>query len=98
MPSPSVLRGHLVDAAIEESPTDIPNGCLLLEGRIITDLGTPDEIRSRHPGIAVPELPEGYPVILPGLVDIHAHLPQYPRSSPFGKRASPMAEAPHLPA
>ena len=78
MPSPSVLRGHLVDAAIEESPTDIPNGCLLLEGRIITDLGPPDEIRSRHPGIAVPELPEGYPVILPGLVDIHVHLPQYP--------------------
>jgi len=45
------------------------------------DVGTAAEIASRRSELAIP-LPisstESYPVIVPGLIDSHAHLPQYP--------------------
>ncbi len=76
-----LLRGHLVDAGAAgtgASPTDIPDGCLVIEERRIADLGPTEEIRRRHPGMRIPEKPKRHAVILPGLIDIHAHLPQYP--------------------
>lgn len=88
MSEPTVLRGHLIDAGA----VDIPDGCLVIEGRRIADLGTADAIRTRHPGIAIPEKTDGHRVILPGLVDIHAHLPQYPAVARAEKELLPWLE------
>jgi len=78
MPELSILRGHLLDAGKTE-PVSIPDGVLVMENGSIKAKGTATDIGKSHPGLPLPNRNDaGYPVILPGLVDIHAHLPQYP--------------------
>jgi guanine deaminase len=47
---------------------------LLVEDGVIVERGAFADLRSRHPGADLVELPDG--VLLPGLVDAHVHFPQ----------------------
>lgn len=72
------LRGWLIDAPAFGELRSWPDGALVLEGGRIAEVGDyatlskkprPQPVRWRHSERAV---------IFPGLIDLHAHVPQYP--------------------
>ena len=72
------LRGFLIDAPAPGQLRGVRDGALLIEDGLIAAAGSFDEVR-RAPGaetVRWQHAPEA--VIIPGLVDVHAHLPQYP--------------------
>lgn len=75
------LRGFLIDAPAPGRLRGVRDGALLLENGAIVAAGPWDEIR-RAPGaegVTWQHSPEA--VIIPGLIDLHAHLPQYPAAA-----------------
>lgn len=72
------LRGFLIDAPAPGRLRGVRDGALLIEDGAIIAAGPWDDVR-RLPeaqGLTWQHSPEA--VIIPGLIDIHAHLPQYP--------------------
>ena len=72
------LRGFLIDAPEPGRLRGIRDGAVFIEDGVIAATGPYDEVR-RAPGaesVHWQHSPEA--VIIPGLIDIHAHLPQYP--------------------
>jgi guanine deaminase len=72
------LRGFLIDAPKPDRLRGIRDGAILIEDGMIAAAGPFDEVR-RMPEAAMvrwQHSPEA--VIIPGLIDVHAHLPQYP--------------------
>ncbi|MFW2542076.1 guanine deaminase [Primorskyibacter sp. 2E107] len=59
-------------------------GAVLVSDGTISDLGTADALRARHPGAAVAD--HGAGLIVPGFVDAHAHYPQTAMIASWGKR------------
>lgn len=77
-PRPILLRGFLIDAPARHSARGILGGALLVENGRIAARGSYAEI-SKLPAAAEAELFGGpHCVVVPGLIDIHAHIPQYP--------------------
>lgn len=77
-----VLPGHLLDAPREDGLRGIADGALAIDrhGRIAA-CGTREELTRLYPPQHHQwiDWPEGsLPVITPGLIDTHAHLPQHP--------------------
>jgi len=71
-------RGFLIDAPAVGKLRAIRNGALVVgDGRILAT-GSYDEVSSRDEFATVNWKYSSEAIILPGLVDIHAHLPQYP--------------------
>lgn len=72
------LRGFLIDSPVPGQLRGIRDGAILIEDGVIAATGSFDEVK-RVPGAEMVRwlhAPEA--VIVPGLVDVHAHLPQYP--------------------
>ncbi len=71
-----LYRAHLLSPEAPARLKDIPDGGLLVdgEGRIV-DAGPFEAVAAAHPGAEVLDLRPHW--ILPGLVDLHSHLPQY---------------------
>lgn len=71
-------RGFLIDTPTRGKLRGIRDGAVLVgEGKILA-AGPYSEIRSSNDAAGVKWQYSSEAVILPGLVDIHAHLPQYP--------------------
>jgi len=75
---PLILRGFLIDAPTRHSVRGLHDGALLVEHGRISARGTHAEISAlpAASGAAVFGGPQC--VVVPGLIDIHAHIPQYP--------------------
>jgi guanine deaminase len=72
------LRGFLIDAPEPGQFRGVRDGAILVEDGLIAAAGPFDEVR-RAPGAEhVRWLHSPEAVLIPGLIDIHAHLPQYP--------------------
>jgi guanine deaminase len=72
------LRGFLIDAPEQGRLRGVRDGAILIEDGVIVAAGSYDDVR-RTPGaelVAWRLSPEA--VLIPGLIDLHAHLPQYP--------------------
>ncbi len=71
-----LYRAHLLDAPEPGRLRSIPDGALVVDdsGRIV-DAGVFPALAPRHAGTEVRDLRPHW--ILPGLIDLHIHLPQY---------------------
>ena len=71
-----LYRAHLLTPALADVLTDLPDGALQVDaaGRIQA-VGPFEVLAAAHPGEEVLDLRPCW--ILPGLVDLHSHLPQY---------------------
>ncbi len=72
------VRGFLIDSPQYGKLRGIRDGAILIEDGLIAAVGAWDEIR-KTPGaeqVRWQHSPET--VIIPGLIDVHGHLPQYP--------------------
>ncbi|MBU6183334.1 MAG: guanine deaminase [Verrucomicrobia bacterium] len=77
-PRPIALRGFVLDAPTRHAARGIPDGAILIENGRIAARGTFSEI-SKLPAAADAEWLGGPDcAVVPGLIDIHAHIPQYP--------------------
>jgi guanine deaminase len=75
---PIALRGFLLDAPTRHAARGIPDGAILIENGRIAARGSFSEI-SKLPAAAGAEWLGGPDcAVVPGLIDIHAHIPQYP--------------------
>jgi guanine deaminase len=71
-----LYRAHLLDAPDFGSLRSIPEGALVVDGAgRIADAGPFGDLAPRHAGVEIRDLRPHW--ILPGLVDLHVHLPQY---------------------
>jgi guanine deaminase len=71
-----LYRAHLLDAPELGRLRSVPDGALVVDDAGgIADAGAYSDLASRHAGIEVRDLRPHW--ILPGLVDLHVHLPQY---------------------
>lgn len=77
-----VWCGHLLDAPEWNQLRNFPEGALVVEQGRIVFAGPAVEARylfPEIPGTIWRQAPEGHRwLILPGLIDVHAHVPQYP--------------------
>lgn len=72
------LRGFLIDAPEPGRLRGVRDGAILIEDGVIAATGSYDEVR-RTPGAELVRWQHSSEaVIIPGLIDLHAHLPQYP--------------------
>ncbi len=72
------LRGFLIDSPEPGRVRGVRDGAVLIEEGVIVAAGPFDDVR-RSPGAELVKWqhsPEA--VLIPGLIDVHAHLPQYP--------------------
>ncbi len=72
------LRGFLIDAPEPGKLRGIRDGAVLIEDGVIAAAGPYDEVRRTPDAELVRWQHSSEAVIIPGLIDIHAHLPQYP--------------------
>ncbi|MEO8204685.1 MAG: guanine deaminase [Chthoniobacterales bacterium] len=79
------IRGILIDAPTGEKVRCLRDGALVLDGSHIAEYGPYNELSQRPRARAIRWMHTPQTVILPGLIDIHAHLPQYPA---VGREAS----------
>lgn len=86
---PIGLRGFLIDAPAPGKLRGVRDGALIMEDGCITASGEYEVVRAAQAGrdIRWKHSPEA--VIIPGLVDIHAHLPQYPAVARYAEALLP---------
>ncbi|MEM9479576.1 MAG: guanine deaminase [Verrucomicrobiota bacterium] len=75
------LAGHVIDTPSFGEVRSIPNGGVVVQEGKIVAVGEAAELREdpRFSSVEWRPFPEGTtPIILPGLIDVHAHIPQYP--------------------
>src|SRR3984893_2976256 len=76
-PSPFGLRGFLIDAPAYGSLRSRRDGALIVADGKIAEIGDYDDLRKRQRAEPIPWVDRGMVAIFPGLIDCHAHLPQY---------------------
>ncbi len=86
-----LFRAHLLDAPVLGQLRSIPEGALAVDasGRIAA-VGAFAQVREAHPEARVEDLRPNW--ILPGLVDLHVHLPQYEAVAMDGLELLPWLE------
>ncbi len=72
------LRGFLIDAPEPGRLRAVRDGAMLIEDGVILAAGPWEELRRLPEAAGLTWLHSPEAVILPGLIDVHAHLPQYP--------------------
>jgi guanine deaminase len=76
-PSPFGLRGFLIDAPDYGSLRSRRDGALIVADGKIAEIGDYDDLRKRQRAEPITWIDRGAVAIFPGLIDCHAHLPQY---------------------
>jgi len=86
---PVGIRGFLIDSPSPNRLRGIRDGALLIEEGVITGCGNYESLRATQAGrdIRWMHSPEG--VIIPGLTDVHTHLPQYPAVARYAEALLP---------
>ncbi len=69
-----LIRAALLDAPERGRLRFVGDGALVVEGARLLDVGRAEELLPRHAGIEVHDLRPLW--VLPGLMDLHTHLPQ----------------------
>jgi guanine deaminase len=77
-PRPIGIRGFLIDSPSPGRLRGVRDGVLLIEEGCITASGTYESIRAVHAARDIRWMHSPEAVVVPGLIDVHAHLPQYP--------------------
>jgi len=92
-----LFRAHLLGPHDGMRLDEVADGALVVDpaGRF-TAVGPYEEVAAAHPGEEVQDLRPLW--ILPGLVDLHSHLPQYPAVAMDGLELLPWLEAHIFPA
>lgn len=72
------LRGYLLDAPVYGSCRGVKDGAILIQNGKITEIGDYESMHRRHRAEPVQWREGSNLLILPGLIDTHCHLPQYP--------------------
>ena len=70
MERPLLIAGGTI-LTVNGANETIENGALLIEGRIIKDIGPAETLKARYPG--VDRLDAAGSVVMPGLVNLHLH-------------------------
>ena len=93
----TLYRAHLLSPLASGSLQDLPDGALVVDasGRIL-EVGPFEAVAAAHPGEPVQDLRPCW--ILPGLVDLHSHLPQYEAVALAGLPLLPWLETHIFPA
>lgn len=92
-----LIRASLLSAPSLQELRFEADGGLVVDGKgSITDVGAFESVAARHPGLAIQDLRPFW--ILPGLVDLHAHLPQYEAVAADGLELLPWLERHIFPA
>ena len=71
------IRGFLIDAPEFGALRSRRNGAIIIEGQRIAAIGDYDDLRRLQRG-PIHWIDHGPVAVLPGLIDCHTHLPQYP--------------------
>lgn len=85
-----LLRAHLLDAPAFGTLRSVPDGALLLDGSRLAAAGRFEDLAPRHAGVETLDLRPLW--ILPGLMDLHVHLPQYEAVAMDGLELLPWLE------
>jgi guanine deaminase len=86
-----LIRASLLHTPAFEELHFEADGGLVVDGQgAFSDAGPFEEVAARHPGLPVEDLRPFW--ILPGLVDLHAHLPQYEAVAADGLELLPWLE------
>lgn len=72
------IRGYIIDSPQWGRLRSWPDGALIIDDGKIVEVGAHDLLRKRDRGREIRWVDTNGLVIFPGLVDLHAHLPQYP--------------------
>src|SRR5882757_4887249 len=72
------LRGFLIDAPEFGRLRFWSDGGLIIDNGLIAEIGDYDTLAKKPRPEAVRWLHSGHVAVFPGLIDIHAHIPQYP--------------------
>jgi guanine deaminase len=75
--SPFGIRGFLIDAPDYGSLRSRRDGALIVEDGKIAEIGDYDDLRKRQRAAPIRWIDRGTVAVFPGLIDCHAHLPQY---------------------
>ncbi len=78
------FRANPFHAPIEDAVLYDARGGVLVEGGIVTETGTADDLRRAHPDVTVTDM--GDALLIAGFVDAHAHYPQTAMIASWGKR------------
>src|SRR6202171_3804323 len=71
------IRGFLIDAPEFGALRGRPQGAIVVQHGLISELGEYDDLRRLQRSQAVSWVDRGPVAIFPGLIDCHTHLPQY---------------------
>ncbi|MEO7932066.1 MAG: guanine deaminase [Chthoniobacterales bacterium] len=83
------IRGYLIDAPKFGSLRSWRDGALVIEDGKITDVGDYDTLKKKPRPHKLRWLHGPHTLIIPGLIDGHAHLPQYPSVAKAGGELLP---------
>jgi len=73
------IRGFLIDAPTLGGLRDVRDGAIIVDGDgLIVERGNYEDLLRRPRSLPVRWLHSRWMLILPGLIDIHTHIPQYP--------------------
>lgn len=86
---PLGIRGFLIDSPAPGRLRGVRDGALLVENGHIIAHGSYETVRASHPGLEIRWMHSPETVVIPGLVDVHAHLPQYPAVAKYAEALLP---------
>jgi guanine deaminase len=73
------LAGHVIDAPTFGALRSSPDGAVVIEGGRIVAVGVATELKRAWSHVEWRSCgSKARPIIVPGLIDVHAHVPQYP--------------------
>ncbi len=83
------IRGYLIDAPVFGALRSWSDGALVIEDGRIAEIGDYDTLRKKSRPEKIRWLHGPHVLVVPGLIDVHAHLPQYPSVAKAGGELLP---------
>jgi len=72
------IRGWLIDAPEPGKLRSFADGALILDGTLIAEVGDYSTLSKTPRARPIRWIHSNRAVVFPGLIDLHAHVPQYP--------------------
>lgn len=92
-----IYRARVLTPSALDAVVSWEDGALVVDAQgVIQDVGDYAEVERRHPGSVILDLRPRW--ILPGMVDLHSHVPQYPEVARDGLELLPWLETHIFPA